>query len=114
VVTVIAITKKYLDLRTEDLPFNAELNKYPAWIDRALEKEWSSDIRLRPIETCLGDRKELIRQVWRRLPPNPIRSTIECEAMFDGSSRSVIQLKTIAMRIGPSLKKVGRKVLNRR
>jgi hypothetical protein len=103
-----------LDLRTEDLPFNAELNKYPAWIDRALEKEWSSDIRLRPIETCLGDRKELIRQVWRRLPPNPIRSTIECEAMFDGSSRSVIQLKTIAMRIGPSLKKVGRKVLNRR
>ena len=114
VITVIAVSKKYLGLQTDDLPFNAELNEYPAWIDIALEKEWSSDIRLRPIETCLGDRKELLRQIRRRLPPNPIRSTIECEGIFDARSRTPLQLKTIAMRVGPSIKKVGRMLLKRR
>jgi hypothetical protein len=114
VVTAVAIAKKYLGLQTQDLPFNAELGEYPRWIDRALENEWKSDIRLRPIETCLGDRRELLRQIRRRIPPNPIRSTIECEAMFDNSSRLSLQLKTIALRVGPSVTKVGRTLLNRR
>ena len=44
-----------------DLPFAKEAEMLPAWLIVAVEKAWASDIRLRPLNLCLRDRRVLIR-----------------------------------------------------
>ena len=104
--TAIAITKKYLNLQTRDLPFHDELVTYPRWIDKCLASEWSSDLRLRPLDASLNDPRLFFKQMRKRLPPNPIEATIESEALFDERSRLPFQMKSIAMRLRPSISRL--------
>ena len=113
IITAIAITRKYLSLDVEGLPFDTEPELIPKWMTHCLEKEWSTDVRLIPLEACVHQPKILIRQVLKRLPPNPIEATIETEGEFDEGWRLPYQLGSMRKRIGPSFNRVGTVVLRR-
>jgi hypothetical protein len=107
IVTTIAIARRYLELDVSDLPFADQTDSIPKWILRCLEKEWASDVRLRSLHACVRDPKLFWQQILKRIPPNPIESTIEMEGKFDDSSRAKYQIGSICARIVPSIKRLG-------
>jgi hypothetical protein len=98
-ICTIALAHKYLGLNIDDLPFAAELKHLPLWITRCVEKEWSRRHRLEPILTSTHDTHLLLHQIARRIPPNPIRSTIEGEGDLYGNLRLLYQAKVIGRRL---------------
>jgi hypothetical protein len=107
IVTAIAVARKYLSLDVAGLPFDVDTGSIPKWMIRCLEKEWSTDVRLIPLESCLHDPKLLIQQILKRTPPNPIEATIEVEGELDDGWRLPYQVGSIRQRIGPSLRGMG-------
>ena len=106
VITTIAVAQKYLSLDVAGLPFKIEPDAIPRWMIRCLEKEWSTDVRLIPLEACVHQPNVLIPQILKRLPPNPIEATIETEGKLDNAWRLPYQLRSMQKRIGPSIKRV--------
>ncbi len=106
IICAIGLAHRHLGLQIDDLSFADEAKIIPAWIEKALEKEWKSQVRLRPLITCLHDRKLMFEQVRKRLPPNPIQSTIEMEGSFDAPSRVYYQLGGFFKRIAPATTKM--------
>lgn len=103
----IAIAHQHVGLPIDDLPFEQEVRSVPEWIERALEKEWSTDVRLQPIHTVLRDPKKLWLQIRKRIPPNPIQSTIEMEGRFDSGTRIFYQIGNYFQRVAPMIRRVG-------
>jgi hypothetical protein len=106
IVTTIAIARRYLSLDVEGLPFNVDPESIPKWMTRCLEREWSTDVRLIPLEACVHQPKIFISQLLKRLPPNPIEATIELEGEIDDGWRLPYQIGSIRKRIVPSVKRV--------
>ena len=104
IICAVGLAHKYLGLEIDDLPFADEAKRLPQWLTRTVEREWASPVRLRQLSTCLGDRKLFMQQIRKRLPPNPIESTIEMEGSFDSPIRIHYQIGSIAKRIIPSVK----------
>ena len=110
VTTTIAIAGKYLNLDTSELPFGNEIAEVPDWVVRCLEREWSSELRLRPLHSCINDPKMFMKQIRKRIPPNPIQATIETESSFDEKLRLPRQIQSVAIRLGPSVRRVARQI----
>ena len=99
--TVIAITHKYLGLDVSALPFADDVREVDPWIVRAIEKEWATDVRLLPMQTVLRDPKKLLQQIKKRIPPNPIQSTIEMGGRLDARKRFFYQIANYFQRWPP-------------
>lgn len=110
----IGLAEKYLGLDTADTPAAGEAENIPAWLIKTVEKEWRSKVKLKPLEACLRDKKELYEQLKIRIPPNPIQSTIEMEGEFDGGRRMEYQIAAAALRFKPLIKKIFRSVCKSR
>lgn len=102
IICAIGLAHKYLGLELGDTPVAAEAELIPKWLVRAVEKEWADDVRLKPLQSCLSDRKEFFLQLKKRFPPNPIQATIETGGKFDDKPRIFYQLEDIFLRIKPS------------
>ncbi len=111
ILTTIALTHKYFNLDISHLPFEVEKIKFPKWLTKTLEKEWNSKVRLKPIHTLLGSKKELWEQIKKRIPPNPIQATIELNGKFDNKPRVFYQIGSIFVRFNPSLKRLYKAVI---
>jgi len=79
IITAIGIAHHYLDLCVDDLPFVDEIHQMPSWIRRCLEREWRAKIQRNDVPPLRSDPKGFLQQVLKRIPPNPISATIECE-----------------------------------
>lgn len=106
IIATVGLAHKYLGLPIDDLPFADEARRLPRWLTECVEREWKKHDRLRPLHTALDDRAALIKQIRKRIPPNPILATIECEAPFDESSRLGYQIRDTFKRLGPSIRRV--------
>lgn len=104
IVAVIGLANLYLGLDIDDLPFAARAKELPPWLVSALDKEWQSGVPLKSLHMCLSNPKELLRQIRKRIPPNPIQATIESEGSFDNRSRLKYQLASMVRKFGPSIK----------
>lgn len=104
--TAVALAARHLGVDLGFVPFAAELEDIPDWLENALKREWDSGYRLVPLHFVLRDPKELIRQIRKRIPPNPIQSTVELEGEFDDGSRTGYQLRNAVRRISPSSRRV--------
>ncbi|HEY2867738.1 MAG TPA: hypothetical protein VGJ02_11655, partial [Pyrinomonadaceae bacterium] len=117
VICAIALAHHFLKLHVDDLPFAAEAKQLPHWITCCVEREWTYPERLEPILTSTHDIKLLFHQVVRRIPPNPIRATIEGEGDLYGRARWWYQFAVLGRRTGPFFCDVAsmlyRKVRNR-
>lgn len=98
IICTIGLARKYLGLSLEGTPIEQEAEALPGWLTRAVEKEWKSDIRLKPLHTCFRDKKQLIAQILKRIPPNPIQATIEMEGSFTDRTRIFYQFGDIFSR----------------
>src|SRR5687768_1839525 len=106
VICAVGAAHRYLGLAIDDLPFAEDAKRLPKWFSGTLEKEWHSGVRLRQLQSLVRDPREFLRQLRKRLPPNPIRATIEDEGnMFEGS-RFPHQLAVMRRRARPSINKV--------
>lgn len=110
----IALAGIYLDLDLKDTPLAAEKVEIPKWLLKALEKEWQSDVLLLPIHYYLNNRRELWRQIKKRIPPNPIQATIDMEGEFDNRPRFFYQTGDIFFRLKPSVKRITRRLFSKK
>jgi len=108
IITTVGIAHKYLDFELDGIPFAEDAKALPSWITRCLEKEWARNIEIRGLESQLKNPRSLIQQIRKRIPPNPIQSTILCEGDFDSGSVSRIryQLLNMVRRLMPSIRRV--------
>lgn len=104
IIAAIGLTHKYFGLDLCGLPFENEARDVPSWLCDAVEKEWSSGTPHRSLHTCLNDPAEFIRQLRKRLPPNPLQATIEQEGDIRATSRVPYQIASMRNRLVPSLK----------
>ncbi|MEO8573990.1 MAG: nucleotidyltransferase family protein [Pyrinomonadaceae bacterium] len=106
IITSIGLAHKYLGLELEGLPFADEARNLPAWLTRYLEKEWARNLELRPLHVQLNSPVNLLRQVMKRIPPNPIQATINCEGDFRSRTRVGYQIRDMFNRLIPSIKRI--------
>ncbi len=104
--SIIGLTYDYLGLETKDLPFADELKDNPAWLKRAVEKEWTSNIRLNSLHLFMDDKKTLIKQILKRIPPNPLQATVELEKDIRSEFRFHHQFLNMFTRLSPSLQRI--------
>lgn len=103
VIIAIGAAHRYLGLEISDLPFRSEAALIPGWIAAKLEREWKSETRLRPLAMVSGEPRQLVAQLLKRFPPNPIQATIEMDGDLRGRRRLLYQLGSIKRRLVPSL-----------
>ena len=113
IIATIGVAHKYLGLELDGLPFADEAVDLPKWLTRCLEKEWSRNIELRTLHSQLRYPRSLMQQIWKRIPPNPIMATVDCEGDFDHRSRAGYQVRDVFKRLIPSLQRVSKTILKR-
>ncbi|PYS97845.1 MAG: hypothetical protein DMF63_18430 [Acidobacteria bacterium] len=106
VVLTIGLTHKYLGLDISELPFRDRAVELPPWLTKFLEKEWLDESGLWPLEATLKDRRTFLHQLRKRLPPNPVQATVNCEGSFDAYSRVPYQMRDIFQRVRPSIHRI--------
>ncbi len=106
IITTIMLAHRHLHLDISDIPIRDNEREIPGWVEKTLETEWSSDVRLMPLHTCIRDPRILFQQIRKRFPPNPIQATVETEGSFDESSRFPTQVKDIFYRASPSIARI--------
>jgi hypothetical protein len=106
IVCTIGLAHRYLGLSLKNTPIEKEAVELPGWLISAVEKEWKSKVRLKPLQTCLTDRKKFTEQILKRIPPNPIQATVELEGHFNDRTRIFYQIGNIFSRAVPSIKRL--------
>lgn len=104
--SIIGLTYDYLGLETENLPFADELKDNPVWLKRAVEKEWNSNLKLNSLHLFKDNKKVLIKQILKRIPPNPLQATVELEKDIRSEFRFHHQFLNMFKRIRPSLQRI--------
>ncbi len=103
---IIGLVGKYYGLDVNGFSFFKEATDIPDWLIKALEREWSSAVPLKPIHTLLGNRSEFWTQIKKRFPPNAIQATIDMEGSFDDKPRFYYQFGSIFIRLKPSITRI--------
>jgi Uncharacterised nucleotidyltransferase len=101
----IAVAHRYFQLPIEDLPFSDEIKKsnfVPNWVYKTLEKEWTDEVTLNPINASLQNLRTLVQQLGKRFPPNPITATIQTNSPINNFPRLPIQLYNMVRRLFPT------------
>lgn len=111
---VLGLTAKCLDLDLTGTPVEGAEKRLPEWLVRTVEREWAAEIKPLPLEASLFDRSMLIAQVKRRMRPNPIYATIDCEGSLDASTRVFYQIRNGIGRIPSSVRRISRALQARR
>lgn len=116
ILCVIKLAHLHLQLRINDLPIYEELTDQcliPHWMEKTLEKEWQSNLRLQPLHWNLFNLKVLWKQIKKRIPPNAIQATIEMQGDFEDSPRITYQIRSVLNRVKPSLTRINKTLWKR-
>lgn len=108
IVCAIALAHRYLGLDLSDTPIADEAANVPAWLVRTVEGEWASETKFLPLEQAF-DRGELLKQLPRRLRPDPIWATIQMNGSFDAKTRLFYQVGSFFARIPGSMRRILRR-----
>lgn len=113
-VCAVGLARKYLGLDLAHTPLVDEAKDLPRWLTETVEREWTRNIRLKPLHLCLGSGKEFYEQIKLRVPPNPIQATVDVGGAFDEGTRVPHQIGSLFVRFKPSLKRIGQVIFRRR
>lgn len=113
IISTIGLAHKYLDLELDGIPFAEEAKRLPDWLTRCVEKEWASGVELRALESLIRNPRAFLQQARKRIPPNPIQATINCEGGFDDTGRLIYQLRDMLKRFRPSIRRISGAVMER-
>ena len=104
-ICTLGLAHRYLGLDLGGTPIEHEANEIPDWLIKSVEKEWAGGEKLIPLWLLTKDPKQLLRQMFQRLNPNPIRATVEMEGSFDARTRLFYKIGNFSQRLLPSLKR---------
>ena len=113
IISTIGLAHRYLGLEVEGLPFDIDAESLPSWLTKCVEKEWSENVGSIALESQLKNPRNFLRQLRKRIPPNPIQATINCEGEFSDSSRFRYQLRDMLNRLMPSVRRVSAAIAGR-
>jgi len=113
VTSTIALAHRYLGLEVEGLPFEVGPTALPSWLIRCVEKEWARNVATIALETQINRPIHFLRQLRKRIPPNPIQATINCEGEFGSGSRFRYQIRDMFSRLIPSVRRVSAEIVGR-
>ncbi len=102
----LGLTGRYLGLDLTDTPVSNAALDLPKWLIKTVEREWVSETKFLPLESAIYDRKKLLKQIRKRLDPNPIRATVEMEGSFDAKTRLFYKIGNTLKRIMPSYRRI--------
>jgi len=111
IVCCLGLAHKYLGLDIENTPVAEAAKDIPEWLSKTVESEWQSEVKLKPLQNCLHDRKLFWQQLKKRIPPNPIQATVELEADFDERPRIFYQIGNVVTRLFPAVKRISQRLL---
>lgn len=103
----IGLAHKFLNLDISDLPFKEEALNLPRWFPIEVKKHWDANNPIVPLAHCLHDREKFWNQVKKRIPPNPIFSTVYMDGRLDAKTRVFYQIGNFFARLLPSLRIIG-------
>lgn len=110
IVCCLGLTHKYLGLDLADTPVAAEAENIPGWLIETVEREWRTEVKLKPLQNCLHDRRLFWQQIKKRIPPNPLQATIELDGDFDDKSRAFYQIGSVLTRFFPAVGRIRRRL----
>jgi len=110
VILSVCAARDYLELDVDKLPDEIRSAKIPPWMHRSLQKEWQYEERIRPLALFLRSPRQLMAELRRRLPPNPIAATVDVEGRMDDGPRIGYQIRSMFVRLGPSAKRISRRL----
>lgn len=113
VLCVIGLANRYSGLPLDGLPFANEARQIPKWVIKRVEKEWKDPVHLLPLISFAHDRRLFFRQLKKRIPPSPIRATVEMEGSLDGNWRFYYQIGCFAKRLPAFVRAVMAEVRSR-
>ncbi|MEZ5346118.1 MAG: nucleotidyltransferase family protein [Pyrinomonadaceae bacterium] len=102
VIYTIGLAHLYLGLDISGLPFENEASSVPKWLKNEVEKQWELNIPITPLSSVMHDSKRLREQIRKRIPPNPIYSTVSMEGSLDAKTRVFYQIGNFFMRFFPT------------
>ena len=105
-ITVVLLVRDYFGLQLKNAPFESFENHLPGWVKREVENDWKNDTRLMPLQDVLNNRKELLKQIKKRIPPNNLQAIIETEGEIRNSRGYLPRVKNIINRSKPALKRI--------
>jgi Uncharacterised nucleotidyltransferase len=100
----ILLAHRYLGTNIAGTPLENE-KPLPGWLIKAVEKEWATDVRLRPVYSIFTSPKILWQQFRKRIPPNPVQATVELGGDFDRYPRAMYQAADVFYRLYTTLKR---------
>lgn len=103
-ITVLILVKNYLGLELEEKI--SDTYKLPEWVKREVENEWKSDERLIPLDQILRDRRKLLRQIMKRIPPNALQAVVENNEMIKATSDVSVRFENMLKRTIPSVRRI--------
>lgn len=112
-VCVVGLAQKYLGLSLVDTPLENSAMNLPGWLVKTVEKEWKSEVKLRPLQNMLDDKSKFWQQIKKRIPPNPIQATVELEGDFDDKPRFFYQIGNVFTRVLPSMQRITKVITKR-
>lgn len=113
ILATIALAHKYLGLELDGIPFKIESDALPGWLTRCVEKAWAENLAAMPLESQMRNPRGFLQQLRKRIPPNPIQATINCEGDFDDGPRFGYQMRDMCHRFMPSIRRVSAAIAGR-
>ncbi len=104
-ITVLLLANKYFGLEIEEENLDLSLYSLPGWVLREVENEWKCDERLIPLNQTLHNRRQLIRQILKRMPPNALQALVETDEMINETPGFAVRFENILKRSLPSAKR---------
>jgi len=102
----VGLAQRYLGLDLDDAPIKDQVGDLPGWLIKTVEREWATETKAQPLETVIYDRKKLVKQIWKRMHPNPIWATVQMEGSFDAKTRFFYKIGNTFKRIMPSISRI--------
>ena len=84
--------------------------RLPQWVLDTVQAEWNADTPFRPLRDSLESWPSFRDQLKKRLPPNAITATVLMNGSLDAPTRVHYQIASSLVRLGPSLRDVGKAV----
>ena len=113
IVSTIGIAHRYMGLELDGIPFADEAKKLPTWLTRCLETAWARKVEMRALESQIKYPRSFFRQLRKRIPPNPIHATIDCEGNLDDGIRIWYQIRNFFKRLMPSVRRISSAIVER-
>ncbi|MFM9904297.1 MAG: nucleotidyltransferase family protein [Pyrinomonadaceae bacterium] len=111
-ICTLGLANRFLGLDLTATPVEDEASSLPSWLIKTVEREWASETKFWPLFHSVHDPSLFLKQIRKRLPPNPICATVLMEGSFDAKTRIFYQVGTSLRRIGPSIINISKTLLS--